>query len=65
MILLKSAPSRPPNMKYLAIFGPSKFHDPQAGPRGQIMEGKCRLVKKHPRVSGCSDPDVVKQKYSF
>jgi len=29
------------------------------------MEGQCRLVKKHPRVSNCSVSDVVKQKSDF
>jgi len=47
-ISLKSALSTPPNMKYIAIFCPSQYQDPQGGPRGQILEGESRLKKNIP-----------------
>jgi len=49
-ILLKFAPYGPPNREYLSIFCPPQYQDPQGGPRGQIMEGLCRLKKPYPRV---------------
>jgi len=36
-ILLNFAPSCPPNIKYLAIFCPSQFQDPQGEPRSPIV----------------------------
>jgi len=64
-ILLKSAPSSPSSMNYLAIISPVQFQDPQGGPRGLIMEGHLQVEKTHPRVSGFSVPDHVKQKSAF
>jgi len=29
------------------------------------MAGLCKVAKNHPRVSGCSVPDGVKQKSAF
>jgi len=40
------------------------FQDPQSGLRSPKVEGEGRL-SKHPRVSGCSVWDVVKQKSAF
>jgi len=45
---LNFAPSNPPKIKYLAIFCPSQFQDPQGGPCGPKMEGQCRLKKSIP-----------------
>jgi len=60
-ILLKSAPSSPPYMKYIAMFCPPQYQDSQGGPRGQIMEGQSRL-KKH--ITGFQ-ADGVKKKLLF
>jgi len=36
-IFFYSAPSNPPNIKYLAIFCPSQFQEPQGEPYGPKM----------------------------
>jgi len=36
--------------------------DPQSSKMGPIMGGELRLRKKYRRVSGCSAPDIIKQK---
>jgi len=64
---MNSAPSNPPNMKYFTIFCPSQFQDPQGGPRSPIVgvDGRLKKTPQGFRISGCSVPDVVKQKSAF
>jgi len=46
-----SLPSRPPNIKYLANFCPSQFHDPQGIPCYPKVKGEGGgRLKKHPRM---------------
>jgi len=46
-------------MKYLAIFCPSLFQDPQGGPRYPIAGEEGALKNKQTRVSGCRMLDDI------
>jgi len=61
---LKSTPSDPCNIKYVAIFCPY-ITIPEGGPGCPIVAGQCELNKNLIRVLGCNSPDVLKQKSAF
>jgi len=45
---MNSAPSNPPNMKYLAIFCTSQFQNPQVGPYSPKNGGAMQVEKTFP-----------------
>jgi len=62
---MNSAPSNPPNMKYLAIFCPSQFQDPKEGPRNQIVAGEGRLKKTTSRFQDAASLMLLSKNLLF